>query len=77
MSQSRFRDNHIAQYFQFMGVVYPDNIENLAQEDESLKKINDLLSKTKTFETGVFELRKYMSANPEFIPVEYFISRGY
>ena len=42
-----------------------------------MKKINDLLSKTKTFDTGIAELRKYMTANPEFIPVEYFISRGY
>lgn len=69
MSQSRFGDNHIAQYIQFMGVAYPENIEGLAQEDENLKKINDLLSKTKTFDTGVAELRKYMTANPEFIPV--------
>lgn len=52
-----------------MGVAYPENIEKLAQEDENLKKINDLLSKTKTFDTGVAELRKYMSSNPEFIPV--------
>lgn len=54
MSQSRYTDNHISPHLQFMGVVYPENIENLAQEDENLKKINDLLSKTKTFETGIF-----------------------
>lgn len=69
MSQSRCTDNHVSQYIQFMGVAYPENIEKLAQEDENLKKINDLLSKTKTFDTGVAELRKYMSSNPEFIPV--------
>jgi hypothetical protein len=31
MSQSRYVDNHLAQYFQFMGIAYPENIENLAQ----------------------------------------------
>lgn len=77
MSQSRFTDNHISQYIQSMGIAYPENIEKMAQEDENLKKINELLSKSRTFDTGLSELRKYMATNPHFIPVEYFTSRGY
>lgn len=41
----------------------------MEQEDENIKKINELLSKSKTFDAGIVELRKYMTLNPNFIPV--------
>ena len=39
--------------------------------------INELLSKTKTFDSGITELKKYSTLNPLFSPVEYFNSRGF
>lgn len=60
-----------------MGVAYPDNAAVYQPEDEELKKINELLSKTKSFDIGIVELKKYQSNNPDFNPAEYFTSRGY
>jgi len=54
---------------QFLGVSYPENAGHLPQEDENLKRINDLLSKSKTFDAGIVELKKYMNANPTFNPI--------
>ena len=51
-----------------MGIPCPENFEGV-KEDENLKLINDLLSKTKTFDTGILELRKYMTINTLFSPV--------
>lgn len=47
------------------------------KENEELKKINELLSKNKTYETGIVQLRKYVEKHPEFSPVEYFTSLNY
>lgn len=69
MSHSKFTDNHISQFIQFNGIAYPENIQKMEQDDENIKKINELLSKSKTFDAGIVELRKYMVANPNFIPV--------
>ena len=77
MQQSKYTDNHIYAYFNAIGVPYPESTETFQQEDEELKKINELLSKTKTFDRGIAELKKYQLSYPEFNPAEYFTSRGY
>lgn len=53
------------------------NNSNLPREIEDLKKISDLLSKHKTFETGILHLKKHCQMNQNFSPVEYFTSLGY
>jgi hypothetical protein len=44
---------------------------------DELKKISDLLSKHKTFDTGILHLKKYSQMNQDFSPIEYFTSLGY
>ena len=51
-----------------MGIPCPENVETI-KEDENLKLINELLSKTKTFDSGILELKKYMAMNTLFSPV--------
>ena len=77
MNQCKFNDNHLGAYFSFMGIPYPENADNACPEDEELKKINELLSKTKTFDHGIAKLKLYMTSNPDFQPNEYFTSRGF
>ena len=69
MSQSKYCDNHVGAYLSYMGIPYPDNAEQIAApEDEELKKINELLSKAKTFDNGIAQLKIYIVKNPDFQP---------
>lgn len=45
--------------------------------DDELKRICDLLSKSKTFDTGILHIKKYCQMNQDFSPIEYFTSLGY
>jgi hypothetical protein len=42
-----------------------------------LKKINELLSKNKSYESGIAMLKKYTERHPEFNAEEYFTSLNY
>jgi hypothetical protein len=79
MMESRFPDRYIASYLNALNVRMPERprVRSQAKENEELKKINELLSKTRSYETGIAQLRKYVEKHPEFVPVEYFTSLNY
>lgn len=77
--EARFTDRYISNYLNSLNVRVPERprMKSQAKENEELKKINELLSKTKSYETGIAQLRKYVEKHPEFAPVEYFTSLNY
>jgi hypothetical protein len=48
-----------------------------SKENEELKKINELLSKNKSYESGIAQLKKYTEKHPEFNAEEYFTALNY
>lgn len=71
MMESRFPDRYIASYLMSLNIRVPDRprVRSQAKENEELKKINELLSKTKSYEAGIVQLRKYVEKHPEFSPI--------
>lgn len=75
MSEARYPDNHIASFISSQGIPYPE--KGRPTQNEEMKKINELLSKNKTFDSGVEKLKKYVEMNPDFSPLEYFTNLNY
>ena len=73
MSESEYTDDHISSYIKSLHIPYPE--KNNVSDD--LKKINELLSKTKTFDAGIDRLKKYMDIDQDFNPAEYFNGLNY
>ncbi len=79
MLESRFPDRYIASYINSLNIRQPEKPRNRSQqkENDELRKINELLSKTKSFDAGISQLKKYIAQHPEFSPLEYFTSLNY
>ncbi len=64
--ESRFPDRYIASYLNSLNIRVPERPRGRSQarENEELKKINELLSKTKSYEAGIVQLRRYVEKHP-------------
>jgi hypothetical protein len=79
MNYAKFPDQYISSYITSLNIRLPERVKekSSSKENEELKKINELLSKNKTFDTGIQYLKKYIQVHPEFSPIEYFTSLNY
>lgn len=80
MQQAKYQDSYIAPFIQTMKIRQQDKSDMGRKgriDNDELKKISDLLSKHKTFDTGILHLKKYCQMNQDFSSIEYFTSLGY
>lgn len=80
MAEAQSSDRWIADYILSLHVKRPERVRGRSQgraENEELKKINELLSKNRSYESGISELKKYTEKHPEFNAEEYFTSLNY
>ena len=64
----KFEDKFIAEYISSLNVKLPEKPRARSQykENDELRKINELLSKSRSYENGIAQLKKYIERNPHF-----------
>ena len=62
MLESRYPDKHIASFINSLNIrpVERRSRSQIHRENDDLRKINELLSKNKSYEAGVGQLKKYL-----------------